>query len=56
MKLITKTVTVEYRDSQIECKKSVYKCDFCGFELHEKWMEEKMEAELARIYQEKTDN
>lgn len=53
MKLVTKTVVVEYRGEQISCEKSFYACQFCDFELHEKWMEDKLNEEVARIYAEK---
>jgi len=53
MKLQTKNVVVEYRGKQITCEKMVYGCQFCDYELHEKWMEEKLNEELARIYKKK---
>lgn len=53
MKLSTKTVVVEYRGQKITCEKNVYICQFCDFELHEKWMDEKLNEEVARIYAEK---
>ena len=52
MKLQTKNVVIEYRGQQISCEKTVYGCQFCDYEQHEKWMEEKLNEELARIYQE----
>ncbi len=53
MKLSTKTVVVQYLGQEITCEKNVYICQFCDFELHEKWMEEKLNEEVARIYAEK---
>ncbi len=53
MKLITKNVVVEYRGQQISCEKSVYGCQFCDYELHEQWMEDKLNEEVERIYAEK---
>ena len=41
MKLQTKNVVIEYRGQEIACEKTVYTCQFCDYELHEKWMEEK---------------
>lgn len=53
MKLTTKRVVVDYLGQKITCEKSVYTCQFCDFELHEKWMEDKLNEEVARIYAEK---
>ena len=53
MKLQTKNVVIEYRGQQITCEKTFYGCQFCDYELHEKWMEEKLNKELARIHDEK---
>lgn len=51
MKLKSKNVTVHYRGRDIECEKMVYACTFCDYELHEKWMEKKLEDQLAEIWQ-----
>ena len=51
MKLKSKNVIVHYRGRDIECEKMVYACTFCDYELHEKWMEKKLEEQLARIWQ-----
>ena len=51
MKLQTKNVVIEYRGQQITCEKTVYGCQFCDYELHEKWMEEKLNEQLAGIYE-----
>ncbi len=53
MKLQTKNVVIEYRGQQISCEKTVYSCQFCDYELHENWMEEKLNEELAKIYEKK---
>ena len=53
MRLTTKKVTVEYKNEVIECEKTVYACDFCDFELHEKWMEDKLQEQLESLYNEK---
>ncbi len=53
MKLKTKKVTVTYKEKEIECEKTVYACDFCDFELYEKWMEEKHLNQLEALYSEK---
>jgi len=53
MKLTAKTVVVEYQGQEITCEKHVYTCKFCDYELHEKWMDEKLNTEVARIYAEK---
>ncbi len=53
LKLKTKIVTVEYKNKQIQCEKIIYGCDFCDFELHEKWMEEKLKEQVEKIYNEK---
>jgi len=54
MRLKTKKIIVDYRGEKIECEKTIYCCDFCDFELHEKWMQEKMEKQLEELYTEKT--
>lgn len=50
MKLTQKKVTVQYNDKPIECEKTIYACDFCDFELHEKWMEEKLQKQVVDLY------
>ena len=52
MKLKSKTVVVAYKGIEIECEKSFYACDFCDYEHNEKWMNEKLEEQLARLYAE----
>ena len=52
MKLIQKKVTVQYKNKSIECEKTVYACNFCDFELHEKWMEEKLQKQVEELYNE----
>lgn len=51
MKLKKKKVVVEYRGLELSCEKMVYGCQFCDYELHEKWMEDKLNEELARLYE-----
>lgn len=53
MKLIQKNETVQYRGQDIDCEKLVYACVFCDFELHEEWMAEKLNDQLAGIYEAK---
>lgn len=56
MRLKSKKVIVEYRDQQIECEKMYYGCDFCDFELHEEWMEKKLEEQAAEKFKQQDNN
>ena len=53
MKISTKEVSVDYKGEKLTCSKTFYGCKICGFELHEKWMEEKLQKELESLYHKK---
>ena len=55
MRLKTKEVQVVYRGKTIACKKTIYACDHCDFELHLDWMKDKMQQELATAYKKLKD-
>lgn len=50
MKLITKSVQVEYKGLTVTCKKTVYACEHCDFELFQDWMQKKYEEDLENSY------
>lgn len=54
MKLRTTNIVVEYGGQSITCEKIVYACNICGFELHEKWMEEKLNDQLMHVHKQQS--
>ena len=51
MVLKTKMVECEYRGETFTCEKTYYACRQCDFELHQEWMEEKLQKDLEAAYQ-----
>ncbi len=50
MKLETRQVECEYRGETFICEKTTYACQKCDFELHQEWMQEKLQNDLEAVY------